>query len=60
MAEYIRIKKLSPENAKNQENVHALHSNSEVSMSSYTALYVSENFQESFESIRDLCLNIST
>ena len=29
-------------------NVHALHSNSEVSMSRYTAPYISENSQESF------------
>ena len=32
----------------NQQNVHVLHSNSEVSMSTYTALYISENSQESF------------
>ena len=31
--------KKSPENTKNHQNVHVLHSNSEVSMSTYIALY---------------------
>ena len=52
--------KRSPENTKNQQNVHALHSNSEVSMSRYTALCISENSQESLKSIRDSSLNINT
>ena len=39
--------KKSPENTKNHQNVHVLHSNSEVSMSRYIALYLSGTSQES-------------